>query len=228
MRIVFVRHGHPDYEKDCLTELGHKHAEAVAERLADEKPTRIFSSTCGRAYETAEHIAAKLGLSIEKCDFMREIVWGSLNGEKIHRNGHPWYVADDMIADGERVMNPNWEKEEPYSNNLVVSSVQKVCEGFDAWLETLGYKREGAYYRVVRNNPDTVFMVSHGGSSSAALAHIFNIPFPHFCAMVRPGFTAITVITLSGEAGKLITPQIEVLTDSRHIERINTEVTFSR
>ena len=33
MRIVFVRHGHPNYEKDCLTELGHRHAEAAALRL---------------------------------------------------------------------------------------------------------------------------------------------------------------------------------------------------
>ena len=24
MKIYFVRHGHPDYKNDCLTELGHK------------------------------------------------------------------------------------------------------------------------------------------------------------------------------------------------------------
>ena len=33
MRIVFVRHGHPNYENDCLTPLGKQHAEAAAERL---------------------------------------------------------------------------------------------------------------------------------------------------------------------------------------------------
>ena len=36
IRILFVRHGHPDYQKDCLTELGHRHGEAVARRLAEE------------------------------------------------------------------------------------------------------------------------------------------------------------------------------------------------
>ena len=36
MRIIFVRHGHPNYVNDCLTELGHKHAAAAAERLKDE------------------------------------------------------------------------------------------------------------------------------------------------------------------------------------------------
>ncbi len=28
MRIIFVRHGHPDYTNDCLTELGHLQAGA--------------------------------------------------------------------------------------------------------------------------------------------------------------------------------------------------------
>ena len=32
MRIVFVRHGHPNYKDDCLTELGHLHAKAAADR----------------------------------------------------------------------------------------------------------------------------------------------------------------------------------------------------
>ena len=54
MRIVFVRHGHPNYEKDCLTELGHKQAQAAAERVANEGICEIYASTCGRAYETAQ------------------------------------------------------------------------------------------------------------------------------------------------------------------------------
>ena len=32
MRIVFVRHGHPDYKNDCLTPLGHEQAKAAAAR----------------------------------------------------------------------------------------------------------------------------------------------------------------------------------------------------
>ena len=41
MRILFVRHGHPNYEKDCLTELGHLHAEAAAKRLLTRSNTPI-------------------------------------------------------------------------------------------------------------------------------------------------------------------------------------------
>lgn len=226
MRIVFVRHGHPNYTLDCLTELGHKQAEAAAERLADERPVKICASTCGRAFETAEHIAKKLGMSVEGYDFMREIGWGSINGEEIYLKGHPWFVADDMVANGKSVMRETWAVEEPYSYNKVVERAQKVCDGFDAWLEEFGYKRDGYYYRIERPNNDTVFMVSHGGSSSAAISHMLNVAFPHFCATVRPDFTAITVITLSGEAGSLVAPQIEILNDSRHIEKVNANATF--
>ena len=31
MRIIFVRHGEPDYENDCLTETGRRQAAAAAE-----------------------------------------------------------------------------------------------------------------------------------------------------------------------------------------------------
>ena len=34
MRIIFVRHGEPDYARDCLTDAGRRQAAAAAERLA--------------------------------------------------------------------------------------------------------------------------------------------------------------------------------------------------
>ena len=76
MRLIFIRHGHPDYKKDCLTELGHKHAQAMVKRLSDEKIDRIYSSSCGRAVETAQHLADARGMNVTLCDFMREVKMG--------------------------------------------------------------------------------------------------------------------------------------------------------
>ena len=45
MKIYFIRHGHPDYKNDCLTELGHRQAAAAAEKLKDSGIGQIFSST---------------------------------------------------------------------------------------------------------------------------------------------------------------------------------------
>ena len=53
MRIVFVRHGEPDYRNDCLTETGKIQARQAAVRLREEGIEQIFSSPLGRAQETA-------------------------------------------------------------------------------------------------------------------------------------------------------------------------------
>ena len=44
MYIYFVRHGHPDYKTDTLTALGHKQAEAAAERLANPTTEDLLKS----------------------------------------------------------------------------------------------------------------------------------------------------------------------------------------
>ena len=34
MKLLLIRHGDPDYENDCLTPVGQREAEALAERIA--------------------------------------------------------------------------------------------------------------------------------------------------------------------------------------------------
>ena len=227
MRIIFVRHGYPDYKLDCLTEVGHEHAEAAAIRLKDEPFTRIYSSTCGRAVETAEHIAAKHGLPVESFDFMREIKWGPIEGDELpHKNGYPWVVVADMVANSQDLMKPNWMEEGPFANNKVKFLVEDIGVEFDKLLAQHGYSREGDYYRVTKENDETIAMVSHGGSSSAAISHLFNLPFPFFCQAIRFKFTSIAIVTLNGAEGELISPRVEILCDARHIKEIGHEVYF--
>ena len=226
MKIIFVRHGHPDYRKDCLTEIGHLHGKAVAERLRHEKIARICSSSCGRAKETAEHIAVYHDLPVETFDFIREIGWGSIDGTELFKNGHPWFTVDDMIANGESLHDPEFEKNPRFSNNKVIYDVKRIGDGFDEWLLDLGYKREGEYYRVLRKNDDNVIMVSHGGASSAALAHLFSLPFLLTLSIVRADYTAITIVSLEGEEGKLALPKFDMMNDSKHIQGIEAEKYF--
>ncbi|WP_026492771.1 histidine phosphatase family protein [Butyrivibrio sp. XPD2002] len=77
MRLIFVRHGEPDYANDCLTENGKKQAINVAMRLKDEDISAIFSSPMGRARETASYTAKSHNLEIQNLDFMHEIDWGN-------------------------------------------------------------------------------------------------------------------------------------------------------
>lgn len=219
MRIVFVRHGHPNYEKDCLTELGHVHAAAAAERLKNEGICEVHSSTCGRAVETAQYTADLLELSVIQHDFIREIAWG-IEGEALYSTGHPWNAVDEMVLQGRDLTRTDWRETEPFCRNCVVKYADQVAVGLDRWLATLGYEREGSLYRVVGSDTDrTVAMFSHGGSSSAAIAHLFNLPFPYICRIFDMNYTAITIASLSDTQGSLTSPRLELANDSRHIQR---------
>lgn len=228
MRLIFVRHGHPNYENDCLTELGHLQAEAAAERLCGEGINSIYTSSSGRAVETAQHIGAKLGIPCQQCDFMRELNWGAANGGEIPFHGQPWSTVNAMVSRGEDVMLSDWMDHPVFQNNIITESVCRVVNGFDPWLAELGYVREGNYYRVKENNPETVVMTSHGGASSAVLSHLFNLPFPFVCKAIQPKFTAISVITFNGETGNLISPAMELLNDDRHTIGIETQNVYGK
>ena len=228
MRIIFVRHGHPDYAHDCLTELGRKHAAAAALRLHDEGIEAIYSSTHGRAMETASHLAEALHLPVTGCEFMREINWGSVDGEPLFADGHPWDTADRMVAQGESLMNPDWQNSETFRRNRVVQCVEKVAAGTEAWLETLGYTREGLYYRAGKDTKRTIAAFGHGGASTAILAHLFNLPFPFVTSTMGPDYTGITIVELPDVEGALVKPRLEMLNDARHIRGLTVENYFGK
>ena len=222
MRIVFVRHGEPNYEKDCLTPLGHRQAQAAAERLAGAGLAAVYSSPQGRALETARASAAALGLSpVHILDFMHEIYWDSIDGEPLFAGGNPWNIADEMVRQGWDLTRTDWREHPLFRNNRAVRENDKVGAALDRWLSGLGYEREGLYYRCRGANArHTVALFSHGGSSTAALSRLLNLPFPYLCATMHQPFTGITVIRLDSRPGSLSAPVLELAGDGRHLDNV--------
>ena len=220
MRIIFVRHGEPDYAHDCLTEMGKIQAVDAAERLRNEGIEEIFSSPQGRAAETAAATADLLKRPVQTLDYMRELHWGSIDGTPLPSNGHPWDLADLMAEEGWDLTNPGWREHPYFRNNQVTANADLVAEKTDEWLRTLGYEREGAFYRCVRpdNRQKTVALFSHGGSSAAAIGHILNLPFPYACGLFHLEFTGITIIRLDRNPGSRRLPCLELANDGRHIQ----------
>jgi broad specificity phosphatase PhoE len=64
-----------------LSELGHYHANRLADRLAAEfEISKIFTSPLTRAVETASYLAQNLGLSLIYNEFLKERNLGPLSG----------------------------------------------------------------------------------------------------------------------------------------------------
>jgi broad specificity phosphatase PhoE len=90
MTLYFVRHGESTWNvakriqgqtaSPELTARGIVQAEAAAEELAGAGVRRIVASDLLRARQTAEVIAARLGLEIEWSPLLRERHWGVFQG----------------------------------------------------------------------------------------------------------------------------------------------------
>ena len=219
MRIVFVRHGEPDYTHDCLTAQGRIQAIAAAKRLREEGIDEIYSSPLGRAAETAAAASETLGLPVKTLAFMRELHWGSIDGSPMEAGGHPWDLADKMAGQGWDLTDPAWREHPFFSNNVVTAEADHVAEKTDEWLLSLGYERNGAYYRCMRQDDaqKTVALFSHGGSSAAAMGHILNLTFPYACALFHLEFTGITILRMDRQPGAQALPCMELCNDGRHI-----------
>ena len=218
MQIYFIRHGEPNYEKDCLTETGKKQAMAVANCLKDLGIEKVFSSSNGRALETASYTAKLLGLDVVPCDFMRELDWSSIDAKPHSIHVSPWDNADILASKGISLSKGAWQEIEPFNRSKLVDSVAKTVDGFDDLLFTFGYKREGEYYRVTKKEEvKSIAIFSHGGSSSAVLSHLTNVSFIHFCGNFQLHFTSISVISLANNVGSLVCPKVEGLNDHKHI-----------
>ncbi|MCR5249903.1 MAG: histidine phosphatase family protein [Lachnospiraceae bacterium] len=219
MRLLFIRHGEPDYKNDCLTETGRQQALIAAGRLQEEGIEEIWSSPLGRAYETAEATSGLLGIPIRKLECMKEVRWGSTDGTELYHGGHPWDIVDRMAEEGTDLTGKDWRESPYFRTNRVLECVDQVEKGIDEWLEGLHYVREGFYYRHVAEEAKhrTIALFCHGGSSSAAIGHILNLPFPYVCAMLHMEFTGITILRFDRKEGSATLPCLELGNDGRHI-----------
>ncbi|WP_044913910.1 histidine phosphatase family protein [Butyrivibrio sp. WCE2006] len=229
MRLIFVRHGEPDYQNDCLTENGKKQAESAAKRLSDEQIKTIYSSPMGRAKETASYTAKDHNLDINVLEFMHEIDWGD-NREKVSEkdkipyDGHPWTLAYRVLTDSpENDGNDKWSEHPFFKNNICMEYYEMISREFDALLEKYGLVRTGNIYKCVEENDDTIALFAHGGSGAIMFSHILSLPFPFVLTTMPYGVCSVSIVEFSAERGKPVIPRLELFNDMGHIESFKEE-----
>lgn len=163
-RVIIVRHGQTQWNiklirqghlDSPLTEKGLAQARALAERLAQEKFTGLYSSDLGRAVQTAGTIAAVSGHSVVTDARLRERnlgVFQGLNGDEI-KEKFPEEYRQHRSLDPEYVI-PSGE------------SVRQQVERNIACLSEIAERHCGG----------TVTVVTHGGVLSGLFRHTFSIP----------------------------------------------------
>ena len=226
MRIIFIRHGEPDYERDCLTETGKRQAMAAAKRLERERIIEIYSSPMGRAAETAAFTAERLNLPVQVLPFMHEISWG---GPGIPEVGHPWTVSDWMISqDDFDFYHADWRMHPCFRGNEAVRYLDEISAEFDRFLINHGYRHQGTRFFCETDWHKTLAVFSHGGSGACVLSHLLSLPFPYVCTVLPYEFTSITILEFPVRFGEYVHPRIELFNDTAHILNLSDGLVFQQ
>lgn len=229
MRLIFVRHGEPDYQNDCLTENGHEQAKDTAKRLADEDIKTVYASPMGRARQTASYTADSHGLSVNILDYMHEINWGDAiedvdEDQKIPYDGHPWTVAYRVLTDTEDYVGSNkWSEHHFFKDNKCMEYYDLVSRGMDELLEKYGLVRNGGLYKCVEENNDTIALFAHGGSGAIMFSHLLSLPFPFVLTSMPYGVCSVSIVDFSAKKGEMVLPRLELFNDMGHIKTFKQE-----
>ncbi len=194
MRLLFIRHGDPDYENDTLTEKGHREASLLAKTAKDLTLGTCFLSPLGRAQDTARYCLEAAGLTGQTMDWLRELP-PNLNLDQapefqnaytnikiidgIRQNCSFWDMLPDFWTEDPCYMDPVRWRESPITKKCNLLQIyDDACRNLDALLEEHGYVREGRHYRVVRESTETLSFFCHFAISCALISHLWAVsPF---------------------------------------------------
>lgn len=227
MRILIIRHGHPNYEIDSLTERGFKEAEFLSEYLVKQNPTDIYCSELGRAQRTAEPTAKKTGLTPILCNWLIEYPLGANLTEEEKESGKKWLTPWE-IAHPEWINDPSycnfdtWMQTERFANAGYEERQKYVGEGFDAVMASKGLVREGRLYRATeeyeKHKDDVILFFCHFGLSLSIVSHLLPISLP----LLWNGFsldpTAITEFIPDKAGGDMRILRCMRLGDTTHLK----------
>ena len=154
--LVVARHGEAEYEASewadeggSLTTLGRQQAAALGDALAGRRVAHVWTSTLARAVQTAEIVAARLGVGVTTRVGLREFGVGQLAGTPLDLD--PFRQTYLRWLDGE---------------------LDERVPGGESGREIVD--RVGAVLREIADaHPgETVLVVSHGGAIGLGVPHL--------------------------------------------------------
>lgn len=176
MKLLIIRHGDPDYSIDSLTEKGWVEAECLSEKLVNMNINYFYSSTLGRAKDTASITLKKLGR-----DFDGVFEWLKEFPPVIKKpnSGEPDICWDWLPADWTDTEDfyhkEKWADTPVMTEGKVKEEYERVTKEFDKLLEKHGYIRDKNYYRAEKPNNETLAIFCHFGLGCVLISHLLGV-----------------------------------------------------
>lgn len=203
MKLLFVRHGDPDYTIDSLTEKGHREAKFLAERLSTIDAKAWYVSPLGRAKDTAAYAFQNNGCSSKECAWLREFHAPIWRPDVTEQKMIPWdWLPQDWMSDERFFHYDQWYLPQSMQEAEVKKEYDRVTAAFDSLLKKHGYERNGHCYNAIQPNNNTLVFFCHFGVGCVLLSHLLNISpmvLWHGCCAAPTSVT--TVATEERRAG---------------------------
>ena len=228
MKLIFIRHGDPDYSIDSLTEKGWKEAELLAEKMSKLKVDRCYVSPLGRAKDTAGCYLKKAKAEAKTLSWLQEF------RPKVARPHNPehltvawdWLPKDwaneDIFYDYNEWMNHPLMKEAG-----VPEEIKYVYEKFADLLKELGYEKKGRLFNAVKPNNDTIVFFCHFGITCVLLGYLLNISPMVLWHTTCSAPTSVTVVNTEERVRGMASFRMASFGDVSHLYAAGEEPAFA-
>lgn len=211
-RFLYVRHGEvPGNDPnpatyiytgsgtdDSLTEIGSLQAEECAKKISNlqksqlfGKITAIYSSDLKRAKETAAPIAKVLGLDLRLRPNLREIYWGSADGQLVQKMTEKYGAIEKQIKQQYPERKIRWDYlpvfEDAETFNTLLKRTQEE-------LKTIAHFHEGETILIVGHGRVLKTLIADAQDSEEKIPHLGNCSIAEFTFSTEEGLIFVKVL----------------------------------
>ena len=220
MRLLFVRHGDPDYKNDCLNEIGVREARALAALGPQIGWGTCFVSPLGmRDTDSNTRGADASGAGLLKtldwlqefpaqvdpgaAELLQDAFYFKKNADGSPKNRVVWDMYPAYYHEHPAYSDYNeWRTTPVALHSDAVSVYDRIIRSFDEFLAERGYVREGRHYRVERENTETITFFCHFGVSCVLLSRLWNVsPFVPLQSLCMPTSSVTELYTEERQKG---------------------------
>lgn len=239
MKIIFIRHGDPDYVHDSLTEKGIREAQLLSDRTVNWPVTQFYCSPLGRAQKTASYTLARVGREAVTYDWMKEFFY-PVKDPVTGRVGVPWDFMPEYWSEIPQMYEKEgWKETEIYrSNPELLPAYEEVCEGIDEILMSYGYRRCRNYYlnenrsaqaqdsgsadtvqAAEDKTESTIVIFCHLGVTCVMMSHLLGISPALLFHSLYLAPTSVTVLGTEERRGNIAQFRAQVIGDASHLTK---------
>ena len=218
MRIIFIRHGDPNYELDTLTDKGIREASLLAKRVSEWDVKEFYCSPLGRAKKTASFSLEKMKRDAITYDWLKEFNY-PITDPTTSTVHVPWDLMPEYWTSiNEYYDKDKWIHTELYqSNHELANAYLDVCKGLDDVISKYGYKRFENYYKVEKHSDDTIVFFCHLGVTCVMLSHLLGISPVVLWHDFYLAPTSVTILGSEERCNNGAAFRVQVMGDTNHL-----------